>query len=79
MLSVPFSSYMRAHKKEPVMFLSIMQGILIASSTYFFGRYYAVIGISLSYMLINMLSLPLVINLWSKFRKVEILNNNFNN
>jgi O-antigen/teichoic acid export membrane protein len=79
MISVPFSTYMRAHKKEPVMFLSIFQGILIASSTYFFGRYYGVMGICLSYMLINILSLPLVINLWYKFRKIEILLNNVEN
>jgi len=72
-ISVPFSSYMRAHKKEPVMFLSILQGILIALATYFFGRYYSVFGIALSYMLINMISLPLVINLWIKFREKEML------
>lgn len=72
-VSVPFSSYMRAHKKEPVMFLSVLQGVLIALATYFCGRYYSVTGIALSYMIINMISLPLVINLWVKFRKKEML------
>jgi O-antigen/teichoic acid export membrane protein len=71
-VSIPFSSYMRAHKKEPVMFLSVMQGVCIASCTWYFGKYYAVLDIAISYLVINFVSLPMIINLWYRFREKEI-------
>jgi O-antigen/teichoic acid export membrane protein len=47
--------YMRAHKQEPMLFISIISAILIGSSTLFLGAKFSGIGISIGYCLITVL------------------------
>ncbi len=48
------ATYLRAHKKEPYLELSIFVGVLTGISTYFLGRDYGVIGMSVGYCLVNL-------------------------
>jgi O-antigen/teichoic acid export membrane protein len=57
-LVASWATYLRCHKKEPYLINSIVGGILCTFSTIFFGRHYGVFGITLGYMIINILMLP---------------------
>jgi hypothetical protein len=48
------SIYLRAHKQEPFLFLSIVNGILMCISTSFLGKFYGAMGMMLGYLAINM-------------------------
>jgi hypothetical protein len=47
------SVYLRAHKEEPFLLLSIINGILICLSTFLLGRTYGVNGMMIGYLVIN--------------------------
>jgi hypothetical protein len=66
--SLPFSSYMRAHKKEPLLFLSVIAGISTGLSTLILGKYYSAIGIAVGYLSVNSIIIPLVFLLWQRCR-----------
>lgn len=63
-VSLPASSYLRAHKKEPLLFLSVMSGLLIGISTCILGKYYSAIGMAIGYLLINIIIIPFVFVVW---------------
>lgn len=48
--------YLRAHKQEPFLRPSVLNGILIGSSTYFLGRFYDVDSMVFAYFLISLVS-----------------------
>jgi hypothetical protein len=62
--TVPFSMYLRAHKKEPTYVLSIIHGVLTASVVVFVGKYYSVLGISVGYLAIMMMIVPAIFIIW---------------
>lgn len=65
-----FATYMRAHKHEPLMVLSIITAVLQAITTMFLGKYYSSNGIVLSYFVINtFFCLPIIIAIWFDFRR----------
>jgi hypothetical protein len=64
----PCANYMRAHKKEPLLFLSVLNGILTGISTFFFGKYFSVIGIASGFLILNLIMQPLVVLIWYRFR-----------
>lgn len=68
-LSTPFPAYMRAHKKEPLMLVSVVSGLLIGCSTFIIGRQYSVTGVTLGYLAVMLLNVPTVILVWYNFRK----------
>jgi hypothetical protein len=72
--STPFPAYLRAHKKEPLMLLSVISGLLIGILTYFLGKKYSATGIALGYLSVLLLNVPTVILIWYRFRKKQILN-----
>ena len=62
--------YMRAHKQEPMMFLSIIGALLITGSTVVLGYYFSSFGIIVGYLLINIFyGIPFTFLLFKKFRK----------
>ena len=67
--SLPFSVFLRAHKREPLLVLSVSAGGLTAVSTLFLGKYYAATGVSLGYLLVNMIIIPFVFVTWVRCRK----------
>jgi len=44
-----WASYLRCHKKEPFLYISIATGLLCSLSTILLGKYFGVIGITLGY------------------------------
>lgn len=53
-----FATYLRCHKKEPFLALSIVSGIASALSILVMGKYYGVIGITAGYCVLAVLFFP---------------------
>lgn len=51
-----WATYMRCHKKEPMLVQSVVMGILCSISTIGLGHYFGVIGITLGYMALTIIS-----------------------
>ena len=51
-----WATYLRCHKKEPFLFLSLVTGVLCALSTLFFGKFYGVFGITIGYCSITVIT-----------------------
>ncbi|MDQ2799899.1 MAG: hypothetical protein M3Y13_09675, partial [Armatimonadota bacterium] len=47
--------YLRAHKQEPFLWLSLGIGVLVAASTYFLGRHYAALGMTAGYFTVMLI------------------------
>jgi Na+-driven multidrug efflux pump len=67
--SWPFSAYLRAHKKEPLMYISVVQSLLIVIFTYLLTPKYSVLGIAIGYLISLSIGLPVSIIIWNKYRK----------
>jgi O-antigen/teichoic acid export membrane protein len=63
-ISFPISSYLRAHKKEPLLFLSVIFACLSALSALILGRYFSSIGIAAGYLLANIIIFPFMVLFW---------------
>lgn len=53
-----WATYLRCHKKEPFLVISIVGGILCSLSTVILGKYFGVIGMTLGYCLLTILMFP---------------------
>lgn len=67
-ISVPFSTYLRIHKKEPLLFVSVAAGIFIGLSTFILGKYYSAIGMAVGYLSVNLILVPIVFIIWHRCR-----------
>jgi len=67
-LSMPFVIYLRAHKKEPIMWVSICGTVLIGLSTLILGRYYSVTAIGYGYLAVNIILVPIMVLIWQRCR-----------
>jgi hypothetical protein len=47
------ASYLRAHKKEPLLTVSVVSSLFMALSTYFLGKYYGAFSVTLGYFIIT--------------------------
>ena len=66
--SLPMSSYLRAHRQEPLMFLSVVSGILVALSNLVLGRYYSATGMAVGYLSVTVIVIPLIAVVWYRCR-----------
>lgn len=57
-----WATYLRCHKKEPMMMLSIAMGVLCTLSTVFLGKYFGVTGMTTGYLALCVMSL-----IWTYF------------
>jgi len=65
-----FAYYLRVHKQEPFMQLSVIGAILVGSSLWFFGRTYGSTGMVISLLGINLFyGLPCTLWLWLHLRR----------
>ena len=65
-----FAYYLRVHKQEPFMLLSVIGAILVGSSMWLFGRTYGSTGMAISLLVINLVyGLPSALWLWLRLRK----------
>lgn len=68
--SFPFSAYLRAHKEEPIMHLSVLSAIMIGASTVLLGKYYSATGMAFGYLIVNIIIVPFVFLIWYR-RRIE--------
>jgi O-antigen/teichoic acid export membrane protein len=63
---------MRAHKQEPMIFLSIIGALLTGVSTIVGGYYFSSIGMAIGYLLINItFGIPFTYILFKKFKNLN--------
>ena len=65
-----WATYLRCHKKEPLLLNSVVMGILCCISTVTFGSLYGVYGITIAYALLRIVSL-IWINYVYRYKKKE--------
>jgi len=68
-LTAPFSIYLRAHRKEPYVWLSVITGVCVGFSTWFLGSRFGVIGMSSGYLaIVAVFTLPCGVLIWYRCR-----------
>lgn len=65
-----WATYLRCHKKEPLMVNSVVMGILCCSSTLFLGNLYGLMGIVSGFAVLRLMSLIWIGNIY-KIKKYE--------
>ncbi len=50
------SYYMRAHKEEPLVYLWLVLALVLAGTTYYFGRYYGAVGMMSAYAIVMLVT-----------------------
>jgi hypothetical protein len=68
-ISIPQSAYLRAHRKEPLIGLSVVSGILIGLSTWFLGRRFGATGMGVGYLAVTITVIPFIFLIWNRLRK----------
>lgn len=62
-----FAIYLRAHKKEPFLQLSILLAIFQGTSTWMLGKYFGIIGVTFGFLAINLfIALPVAYYIWKR-------------
>ena len=70
-MQIPFAAavYLRAHKREPFLVVSVLQGILTAVSTVVLGQRFGIMGIALGNLaVVTLVIVPLGIVIWYQCR-----------
>ncbi|MGL6021498.1 MAG: hypothetical protein ACRC0A_00110 [Chitinophagaceae bacterium] len=62
--------YLRSHKKEPMMVLSITIGIVCTFSTIFLGKFYGVIGMTIGYALLCIINFIGTFFIFKKYKNL---------
>jgi hypothetical protein len=66
--SLPFSVYLRAHKKEPLMAVSVAGGVLTAIAVVVLGKRYSADGVAIGYLAVSAIVTPFVALIWRRRR-----------
>ena len=65
-----FAVYLRAHKQEPFMILSILVALLQGPATLILGKHFSILGVTLGFFCINLLfTLPSAWLIWMRCRR----------
>ena len=67
-ISLPFSIYLRAHKMEPLMPLSVASGVLVCISNLTLGKYFGATGMAMGFLAVNIVIVPLEFLVWYRCR-----------
>jgi O-antigen/teichoic acid export membrane protein len=63
--------YLRAHKKEPLMLVTLATSLLQGIVTWFLGKHYSISGVTLGYFFITLfVILPAVYCVWKRSRRI---------
>jgi len=66
-----FAVYLRAHKKEPLMWLSIIGATIQGVAVWYFGKHYASLGVTSVFLTVNgLFGLPTALLIWQRCRKL---------
>jgi O-antigen/teichoic acid export membrane protein len=63
------SSYLRAHKKEPLMWQTVINGVLTLIGIFIFGKLYGAKGVVISYATVQVLNLLCTTAIWRHCKK----------
>ena len=66
--ALPMSTYLRAHKKEPMLAPSLINGLLTGIVVVVMGRYYSVEGVAMGYLAVMALTTPFNVLVWRRRR-----------
>jgi O-antigen/teichoic acid export membrane protein len=66
--TLPMSVYLRAHKKEPLVALSLISGALTAIAVVILGKHYSADGVALGYLIVMATVTPFVALIWRQRR-----------
>jgi O-antigen/teichoic acid export membrane protein len=69
-ISLPFSTYLRAHKQEPLLKISLCGGVATVVLVWFLSKEYLALGAASGYLAVTLIQLPLIYILWKK-KKIE--------
>lgn len=65
-----WATYLRCHKKEPFLIISVVCGFLCMFSTVFFGKLFGLMGIVIGYCTIQSLLFPWGYSIYVKYKKI---------
>lgn len=69
-LNVSLATYLRAHKREPLMRMTILASLLQGAATWYLGKYYSSFGITTGYFSVTAFFVfPFILYVWIKCRK----------
>jgi len=68
--SMPFSSYLRAHKKEPLMILSVLSGLSIGFATLLLSKYCTVREVAIGYLVVTVIIIPIIFIIWVRCKAI---------
>jgi O-antigen/teichoic acid export membrane protein len=64
----PMSIYLRAHKREPLMVVSVVGGLLTGVAVVILGKYYSAVGVAVGYLSVMATMTPFVALIWYRRR-----------
>ena len=67
-LFLPFSIYLRCHKKEPLLMLSFLSSVFMLSALLLSAAFFKIQEMALAYCLIHILTAPFIIKIWINCR-----------
>jgi len=68
-LTIPMASYLRAHKKEPLLRSSLLFGMLMCISNLVLGRHFSALGMAVGYCCAAVVVVPYIAFIWQSCRK----------
>lgn len=66
---LPMSTYLRAHKKEPLLLVSIFCGIFTSLAIFLSAKYYSIDVIAIMYFISILIFTPFIFLVWLNFQK----------
>ena len=66
--SIPMSTYLRAHKQEPLLKVSLLSGVITGIVILIMGKYYSAFGVSIGYLVATAATTPFIAMIWRQKR-----------
>ena len=67
-ISLPFSTYLRAHKQEPLLKISLIGGIINVLLVWYLSIDYSANGAAIAYLMVTILQMPYIYSTWQQKR-----------
>jgi O-antigen/teichoic acid export membrane protein len=67
-ISLPMATYLRAHKKEPLLLISVLSGLATGVLTLVLGRLYSAQGVAAAFLVVSCIVTPFVALIWQRCR-----------
>jgi O-antigen/teichoic acid export membrane protein len=68
-VSLPMATYLRAHKREPLLVVSVTTGLITGVVVVVAGRFYSAEGVAIGYLFVMVVATPFVGLVWQRCRK----------